>query len=58
MNHNQILDAIIRANKLGAKGIMVTGYLEPQSAASSGEFYLVTCQPPIMSTDATQWYDK
>ena len=55
---DRILDAIIRANKLGRKNIMVTGYLEPTSATQRPESTLITEPPPNQTASDTPWEDK
>jgi len=52
-----ILDAIKRANKLGAKGIEVIGYVEPQSAGDDYNYTLVTRVPDENLTAGDKpWY--
>ena len=52
-----ILDAIKRANKLGAKGIEVIGYVEPQSAGDDYNYTLVTSVPDENLTAGDKpWY--
>ena len=53
-----ILDAIRRANKLGAKGVEVTGYGQSQDGASSPRLFLVTQIPKQITGSGTEWYDK
>ena len=55
---DRILDAIIRANKLGRKNIMVTGYREPQTASESPELKLILELPPEQTASDTAWEDK
>ncbi len=57
MNH-KILDAILEANQLGAKGIQVIGYSEPQSAAETPNFVLLVQTPEQGTTSEPAWYDK
>jgi hypothetical protein len=49
-----IKNAIIRANKLGLKGVKVTGYIEPISATQSPELALITTttEPQTASDDS------
>ena len=54
----EIIKAIIRANKLGAKSIQVIGYLEPQSAIESLELTLVTQVPEETTASESAWYDS
>lgn len=51
MMENIILDAIKRANELGAQGIKVTGYLEPQLATQDPRWMLIT-EPPKQTSGA------
>jgi len=53
-----ILDAIIRANKLGRKNVMVTGYREPRSATDRPELILIFQPPPDETASDTPWEDK
>ena len=54
----KIANAIVKANKLGAGGIQVIGYIEPRSAADNDNIILIT-QIPIPSTACElAWYDK
>jgi len=53
-----ILDAIIRANRLGRKNIMVIGYREPQSATEEPWLTLITSPPPDETASDTPWEDK
>ena len=55
---DRIEDALIRANKLGRKGVMVIGYIEPQSAADKPELTLITALPPTETASDTPWEDK
>ena len=52
-----ILEAIIRANKLGAKGVQVIGYIEPQTASQPSSFLLITRIPELISASDKEWYD-
>lgn len=54
---NEILDAIVRANKLGAKGIQVVGYGESQSASASKCLVLVTQTPILVTASEKEWYE-
>lgn len=53
-----ILSAIRRANKLGAKGIEVVGYLEPQSATELPELRLIAQMPKETTASEMAWYDR
>ena len=55
---DRILDALIRANKLGRKNVMVTGYREPISATDGPELTLITGPPPDEAASDTPWEDK
>jgi len=55
---DRILDAIIRANKLGRKNIMVVDYLEPSSATDNGRLILMIQEPPLQGADELAWEDK
>jgi len=50
-------NAIRRANKLGAKGIMVTGYIEPQTASQDPQGMPIIEIPPKQNADETAWYE-
>ena len=52
-----ILEAIIRANKLGAKGVQVIGYIEPQTASQPSSFLLITRISELISASDKEWYD-
>lgn len=52
-----ILDAIERANKLGAKGIEVTGYAESGCTTQSPQLMLVTRMPRARTASEKAWYD-
>ena len=60
MNNNDplTLDALRRANKLGAKGIEVVGYIISDSAASDGKINLITRQPYPQSALDKSWYEE
>ena len=54
-----IFDAILRANKWGAKGIQVVGFGVPQSAMQSPSYILIVDLAPGPETASeTPWYDK
>jgi len=53
-----IRDAIIRANKLGAKGIEVTGFAQPDDATQRPDYYLITQSPELTDASESAWYDK
>ena len=55
---DRIQDALIRANKLGRKGIMVVDYLEPQSATDKPVLTLIVALPPLETASDTPWEDK
>ena len=57
MTKEEIQKALIKANKLGARGIQVVGYIELGSATESPELRLITQQG--IDTDASEgaWYD-
>ena len=40
-----MLEALIKANKLGARGMRVVGYKEPQSAGDDPSYILITERP-------------
>lgn len=52
-----IKDAIRRANKLGAKGIQVVGYIESQSATESPDLKLIMQLPPLETASGVAWYE-
>ena len=52
-----ILEAVRKANKLGAKGYEVIDCLEPQSASESLELKLITRIPREKSAVERMWYD-
>ncbi len=52
-----ILEAIKRANKLGAKGIRVIDYIEPKTATQSPYYTLITDKPEPQSASDTVWYE-
>lgn len=55
---DEVLKAIIKANKLGAKGIQVVGYGIPATADSSPDYYLAIQFPPTLGAAGdTPWYD-
>ena len=53
-----ILEAIIRANKLGAKGTEVIGFLRPGSAISDCRYSLVAQIPKPTTASELMWYDR
>ena len=57
MDKEVILKAIILANKLGARGIQVTDYIESTSAMQSPDLRLVAQEPLPQSATAMMWYD-
>jgi len=54
---DRIYNAIVKANKLGAKGIQVIGYIEPRSAADNNNLILITQIPVSVTASATQWHE-
>ena len=58
MNREIIREAIIRANKLGAKGIQVISYAEPASAIQSQNLVLITRTPEQTTASGGEWYDR
>jgi len=52
-----IVDAIKRANKLGAKGIEVVGYTEPYSASQDLRIMLIVKLPELTSACDRAWYE-
>lgn len=57
MSGDRVLDAIKKANKLGARGLQVVGYREPESASSSPDLILETQIPDDASTAVQLWYE-
>ena len=57
MTREEITNAIVRSNKLGARGIQVVGYLEPQTAIESPELKLITQIPRSQAASEVAWYD-
>lgn len=53
-----ILDAIVRANKLGAKGVQVIGYIEPQLATQDPHWMLITEPPKEQDASELPWYER
>ena len=53
----EIREAIIRANKLGARGIQVIEYIEPQCATAEPILLLVTQIPVLQGAAEKVWYD-
>ncbi len=52
------LDAIRRANKLGAKGVEVIAYSLPETASSPNRIILYTKIPDDCSSGDLPWYEK
>lgn len=57
-NNYLILNALKDANKLGAKGIEVIGYLMPESVISDYRINLITRIPYPQSALDKPWYDE
>ena len=53
-----ILDAIIRANKLGAQGTRVTEFVEPTSASQPWRYDLVCDSPQLRTASDKAWYEE
>ena len=53
-----IEEAIIRANKLGAKGYQVVAIKEPECATSDGKLTLVLTKPRIGNATDIPWYER
>ena len=53
-----ILKAIIEANKLGAKGLQVTGYTRPATASEPPDLKLIATIPRNGTASELAWYDK
>jgi len=53
-----VWEAIIRANKLGAKGIQVVGFIDRCSATQNPELLLTIKMPEPMTAGEVAWYDK
>lgn len=58
MDDRMVLDAIIKANKLGAKGIQVVSFLLPQTSDIKHEIILVTKIPESGTSFDKPWYDR
>lgn len=55
---DKILNAIKKANKLGAQGLQVIGYREPESASANPDLILETQIPSDTSTAVNLWYES
>ena len=53
----EILDALKRANKMGARGLEVVEYVETQSATESPELKLIARLPKERTASEEAWYD-
>jgi hypothetical protein len=52
-----VLEAIKRANKLGAKGIKVVNMILPRSASSDNRITLTTMIPESRSPSERDWFE-
>jgi len=57
MIDNMVIDAIKRANKLGAKGYMVVGVIGPQNAIDDYRIELIVIEPPLQNATELPWYE-
>ncbi len=58
MEHALFLDALIRANKLGAKGMRVVDYILPESAISDYRITLISAIVEPRTAAEGNWYDE
>ncbi len=58
MTYADAMDAVVEANKLGAKGLQVVGIVDVPSATATKPYMLLLGFPPPMSGSDTAWYDK
>ena len=58
MTREAIRDAIVRANKLGARGVEVIDYIEPSSATDSDRIMLVIRWGQEYNAAELAWWDK
>lgn len=58
MSRDIYLNAIIRANKLGAQGVEVVGYTLPTSAIQTPIIMLATKIPDSQNASDPAWYEK
>lgn len=54
---NEVMDAIIRANKLGAKGVQVVWAEWPKSATEDQRIILVIQEPLVTNATEKLWYE-
>jgi len=57
MDKEMWINAIYRANKIGAKGLQIVGIAEPQSATAD-RIIIFTITKPQETAASTPWYDK
>jgi hypothetical protein len=57
MKSEVILDAIIRANKLGAKGVQVVNFIEPSLTTQDDLLFLVVKVPSQSPASEKAWYE-
>ena len=58
MTHEVIKEAIMRANRMGARGIQVVDYQEPQTASDEDRLMLIMQIPPVADATDQAWYEK
>lgn len=58
MDHGLFLDALKRANKLGAKGMQIVDYIMPESAMSDYRITLITAIVEPRTAAEGNWYDE
>jgi len=52
-----VRNAIREANKLGARGLQVVDYIEPQNATDDPDFILVAQMPGEETAGDMPWYE-